>query len=488
MARALGIVRRDAEDAGVTAKADPSIDNLEGIVVDHVIEVYFTKNTVNEDGTTEPTPLPEDVKLNKVSVTIEGGAGTVTNGPAIVEDNGETSISWTIADPDQYEVEKITVNGVEQPTTDPLKIENITEDQNVVITLKKKPIPNNEVVTPPTLRETLHTVSAVIKGDGGSIVGGGQVTDGGSREVSWTKGDDTEVKYVFVNGELREDLKEANSVLLENIAADQTVVVVIGKPDVPPVNVDKDDDGKPDINIDKDDDGKPDVNIDKDGDGDPDINIDTDDDGDPDINIDTDDDGDPDINIDTDDDGEPDINIDKDGDGDPDINIDTDDDGEPDINIDTDDDGKPDINIDKDKDGKPDVNIDKDGDGKPDINIDKDGDGKPDINIDTDGDGEPDINIDHDGDGKPDINIDTNGDGKPDINIDINGDGIPDLNIDTDGDGKPDKNIDADGDGKIDNVGPATGEEGMRPMLMMLLGAVLAMAVLLFIKKRLIRN
>ncbi|MCI8633829.1 MAG: LPXTG cell wall anchor domain-containing protein, partial [Lachnospiraceae bacterium] len=49
------------------------------------------------------------------------------------------------------------------------------------------------------------------------------------------------------------------------------------------------------------------------------------------------------------------------------------------------------------------------------------------------------------------------------------------------------KNIDADGDGKIDNVGPATGDEGMRPMMAVLLGAVLAMAVLLLIKRRFAR-
>ncbi|WP_434310074.1 InlB B-repeat-containing protein [Hominifimenecus sp. rT4P-3] len=487
----------------------PSIQDLKEIVEEHVIKVYFTQN--NEDG--EKTPAPADEVLHQVNVTIQGGPGNIEVGPALVDDGGETEVKWTITD-SNYEVESVTVNGVQRDDVDTFTLENITEDQNVVIVLKQKPLKDNDVVTPPTFREVVHQVTAIIKGDGGSITGGGQVSDGADREVAWSIDEGTEVKYVFVNGVLRNDLIEDGKVVLSQISEDQTVVVTIGKPDVPPVNVDKDGDGEPDINIDTDDDGKPDVDIDTDGDGEPDINVDTDDDGEPDINIDTDDDGKPDVNVDTDDDGKPDINIDTDDDGKPDINIDTDDDGKPDVNIDTDDDGKPDINIDTDDDGKPDINIDTDDDGKPDVNIDTDddgkpdvnidtdddgkpdvnidtnGDGKPDINIDTNGDGKPDINIDTDKDGKPDINIDTNGDGKPDINIDIDGDGKPDLNIDTDGDGKPDVNIDADGDGKIDKIGgtgagPKTGDDtNLVPFIAVLVVAAAALAVVILKKRK----
>ena len=333
-------------------------------------------------------------------------------------------------------------------------------------------------------QEDTYSVTTSLVGSGvGTITSGNKALDAGADyPIQWETEKDHEVIEVWVNGELREDLKGMNQFNIEDIAQDYEIIVVVkrvlnidtdgdGKPDI---NIDTDDDGKPDINIDTDDDGKPDINIvDKDGDGKPDPIDPTDPDQEkkPNVNVDTDGDGKPDINIDTDGDGKPDIDIvDKDGDGKPDpidpadpdkekkpnVNVDVNGDGKPDVNIDTDGDGKPDINIvDKDKDGKPDsidpadpdqdktpdVNIDTDGDGKPDINIDTTGNGKPDINIDTDNDGKADINIDVNNDGKADINIDTDGDGKANINIDKDGDGIADVNIDVNGDGIPDLNI-----------------------------------------------
>ena len=298
-------------------------------------------------------------------------------------------------------------------------------------------------------RETdTYTVTTSLVGDGvGTITSGNQALEAGEDyPIQWETEKNHTIVEVWVNGELREDLKEMNSFNIENIDQDYEVIVVVKRV----INIDTDGDGKPDINIDTDDDGKPDVNVDTDDDGKPDINVDTDNDGKPDINVDTDNDGKPDINVDTDNDGKPDINVDTDNDGKPDVNVDTDNDGKPDVNVDTDDDGKPNINVDTDNDGKPDVNVDTDDDGKPDINVDTDNDGKPDINVDTDNDGKPDINVDTDNDGKPNINIDTDNDGKADINVDTDGDGKADINIDTDGDGKPNLNLDMDNDGVAD--------------------------------------
>ena len=298
-------------------------------------------------------------------------------------------------------------------------------------------------------RETdTYTVTTSLVGDGvGTITSGNQALEAGEDyPIQWETEKNHTIVEVWVNGELREDLKEMNSFNIENIDQDYEVIVVVKRV----INIDTDGDGKPDINIDTDDDGKPDVNVDTDDDGKPDINVDTDNDGKPDINVDTDNDGKPDINVDTDNDGKPDINVDTDNDGKPDINVDTDNDGKPNINVDTDNDGKPDINVDTDNDGKPDINVDIDNDGKPDINVDTDNDGKPDINVDTDNDGKPNINIDTDNDGKADINVDTDGDGKADINIDTDGDGKPNLNLDMDNDGVADTNIDTDGDGIAD--------------------------------------
>ncbi len=452
MARVVNEVMPIADDA-------PSNADIMDIQEDHIIEVYFTKS--NPDGTVEP--LPDLDTLHEVNVKIDGGIGKI-NGGSIVKDGESSKITWEFDD-SKYEIDKITVNGktFDIPEGNEFDLSDITEDKDVVVTLKEKKLENNDDTLPDTIGEKKHIVTAIISGASGIITGGGEVASGGNKTISWVCDDpDAEIAYIFVNGEMIDITSIENELLLENIKEDTSVVVVMSKPNTPPVNVDKDDDGKPDINIDTDGDGIPDVDVDTDKDGKPDINIDTDKDGKPDIDIDTDGDNKPDINIDTDKDGKPDINVDTDGDNKPDINVDTDKDGKPDINIDTDGDNKPDINvdtdgddlpdvnIDTDGDNKPDINVDTDGDNKPDINIDTDGDNKPDVNVDTDGDNKPDINVDTDGDNKPDVNIDTDGDNKPDINIDTNGDGKPNINIDTDRDGKPNINIDTDGDGKAD--------------------------------------
>ena len=375
-----------------------------------------------------------------------GGSGTV-EGQSMVEKDGSVTIKWS-GIPEGYEVEKITVNdNVTHATgSGSLQMNEITENKTVKIYLKKS-LPGDTQGTEGTFRQPSFNVTTAISGGNGTITGNHSVTEGSDTTVTWSAADPEteEVKYVFVNGQPNAAAKEAGSVTINNVTADQKVVVVLGKKDsAPPTNVDTDGDGKPDINIDKDGDGKPEVNVDTDGDGDPDLNEDKDGDGEPDVNIvDKDGDGKPDP-IDPEDlePPKPNVNVDTDGDGDPDLNVDKDGDGKPDINIvDKDGDGEPD-DIDPENPPKPDVNVDTDGDGKPDINVDKDGDGKPDVNIvDKDGDGKPDKDIDPENPPKPDVNVDTNGDGLPDINIDEDGDGKPDVNIDEDGDGKPDKNI-----------------------------------------------
>ncbi len=478
---------------------DRSDMDQEGIVKDHKIEVYFAKQATNEDGTPKETPDGKPVVnplppvLHSVTATIAGGEGAIS-GNAIVEDGGNATI--TITPKDGYKIEKVVDAAGNEVMHEDGKIElsNVSADHNYTVTLKREPVKNNNDPVPGDFNvdpTTVHAVTTSVQGGAGTISGAGSVADGSSRTVTWAPSNPEEkVAYVFVDGEPRPDLVDANSVTFNDITSNHHVAVVF---DTNPTNIDKDGDGDPDINKDTDGDGIPDTDVDTDGDGEPDVNKDTDGDGKPDVDIvDTDGDGKPDpvdpkdpdspktptTNVDTDGDGKPDVNKDTDGDGKPDVNIvDTDGDGKPDpvdpkdpdspktptTNVDTDGDGKPDVNIDNDDDGIPDTNIvDVDLDGKPDpvdpkadpapkpnVNIDTDGDGKPDLNVDTDGDGKPDLNIvDKDKDGVPDP-VDPKADPapKPDVNVDTDGDGKPDINIDTDGDGIPDKNIDTDDNG-----------------------------------------
>lgn len=349
---------------------DPSDMDQTGIVKDHKIEVYFAKQATNEDGTPKETsdgkpvvnPLPP--ALHSVTATIVGGEGTI-EGNAIVEDGGNATI--TIKPKDGYEIEKVVdAAGNEITPTDDNKIElsDVDADHSYTVMLKRTPVSGDNTPAPGDITPQItHEITASVQGGAGSISGEGPVANGGSRTVTWTPAEGETVKYVYVDGKPRPDLKDKDSVTFDNVDDKHHVTVVFAS--------------------------NP-TNIDTDGDGEPDVNVDTDGDDEPDVNVDTDDDGTPDINVDTDDDGEPDVNKDTDGDGKPDVNI-----------VDTDGDGKPDLNIvDKDKDGVPDpVDPKADPAPKPDVNVDTDGDGKPDINIDTDGDGIPDKNIDTDGNG-----------------------------------------------------------------------------------------
>ena len=450
----------EAVETVQTVVFDPSTMDQTGIVKDHKIEVYFAKQATNDDGTLQTTPEGKPVVnplppvLHSVTATIAGGEGAIS-GNAIVEDGGNATI--TITPKDGYKIEKVVDAAGNEVMHEDGKIElsNVSADHSYTVMLKREPVKNNNDPVPGDINvdpSTVHAVTTSVQGGAGTISGAGSVADGSSRTVTWAPSNPEEkVAYVFVDGEPRPDLVDANSVTFNDITRDHHVAVVF---DTNPTNIDKDGDGDPDINKDTDGDGIPDTDVDTDGDGIPDTDVDTDGDGKPDVNKDTDGDGKPDVNIvDTDGDGKPDPVDPKDPDSPktPTTNVDTDGDGKPDVNIDNDGDGIPDTNIvDVDLDGKPDPVDPKDPKApKPNVNIDTDGDGKPDLNVDTDGDGKPDLNIvDKDKDGIPDP-VDPKADPapKPDVNIDTDGDGKPDINIDTDGDGVPDKNIDTDGNG-----------------------------------------
>ena len=179
------------------------------------------------------------------------------------------------------------------------------QDHSYTVMLKRIPVSGDNTPAPGDITPQItHEITASVQGGAGSISGEGPVANGGSRTVTWTPAEGETVKYVYVDGKPRPDLKDKDSVTFDNVDDKHHVTVVFASN---PTNIDTDGDGEPD------------VNVDTDGDDEPDVNVDTDDDGTPDINVDTDDDGKPDVNKDTDGDGKPDVNIvDTDGDGKPD--------------------------------------------------------------------------------------------------------------------------------------------------------------------------
>lgn len=287
-----------------TAVTIDTTDTSSWIVYDHYRD-QSTYDAMKLDASLQPYRAADNTKTD--------GNGKISDYFA----NGGTTVNWKLTDPANYEIASVTNNGAPvdyAPTgeqdTYAFTISDITADQNVVITLRQKNSDKHEKVLEPTITRTTYNVTTAIKGKGGSISNGGSVVPGSSETVKWTLEEGAEVRYVFVNGQLRPDLVQAGQVTLSEISQDQSVVVYLAAPGASsPVNVDKDGDGTPDINIDKDNDGLPDVDVDTDDDGEPDVNIDTDGDGEPDVNIDTDGDLVPDANIDTNGDLIPDVNI-----------------------------------------------------------------------------------------------------------------------------------------------------------------------------------
>lgn len=219
------------------------IDDILNIDADHEIEVYFEK----DDGTLEPLPNPEETCT--VDVTLKGGVGEILSGPAVVEKGGKVKVEWDF-DANKYELAGITINGEEQelPEGNDFDLTDITNNKDVVITLKEKKLKDNDITIPGNIDEKTHNITAAISGATGTISGSGTVADGADREIVWTVDDDTlELAYIFVNGKAIDITGiTGNTLLLKGISEDKNIVVVMKVAGKPPVNVDKDGDGEPD--------------------------------------------------------------------------------------------------------------------------------------------------------------------------------------------------------------------------------------------------
>lgn len=219
------------------------IDDILNIDADHEIEVYFEK----DDGTLEPLPNPEETCT--VDVTLKGGVGEILSGPAVVEKGGKVKVEWDF-DANKYELAGITINGEEQelPEGNDFDLTDITNNKDVVITLKEKKLKDNDITIPGNIDEKTHNITAAISGATGTISGSGTVADGADREIVWTVDDDTlELAYIFVNGKAIDITGiTGNTLLLKGISEDKNIVVVMKAAGKPPVNVDKDGDGEPD--------------------------------------------------------------------------------------------------------------------------------------------------------------------------------------------------------------------------------------------------
>ena len=264
---------------------------ISSLTDDHTVEVYFTELDTD---TNEPTPVPDDVTLYTVTATVNGVTGAAVEGQGKVAPGENSTVTWTI--PAGYRVTKVTVNGLATVLEgNTITLSDINADQDIQVYVEKTTTPGDtDIPVKPDNHDNHYVVTTEIVGTGGTISGAGTYDEDVESTVVWSVTNDASddehnyvVKYVIVDGVVRTDLANADSVDF-NDGKDHKVVVVIDEENKIPTNIDKDGDGDPDINIDKDGDGDPDINIDKDGDGDPDINIDEDDDGEPDKNIDED--------------------------------------------------------------------------------------------------------------------------------------------------------------------------------------------------------
>ncbi|MCI8610240.1 MAG: hypothetical protein HFE73_11395, partial [Firmicutes bacterium] len=233
----LGQVSEDGFKMGVT-----------GAVEDYQVQVYFAKATQttiqdpeNPDGppitvdVVDPVPTPD--QLARVSVKGEGGPleiGDVNGDDSYMGyyDKGvDGSVTWKV--PTGYTVESVTVNG--QPVDaegDQWSFTAIEEDKMVVVTLKKEGATN--MPQKPTFKIRTYHIDTEIRGGGGTISGGSEVSEGDCAVVAWavTDRENYEVKYVLVDGTAMPELKTLSEVMLP-ADRDHKVVVVIDQKGTP---------------------------------------------------------------------------------------------------------------------------------------------------------------------------------------------------------------------------------------------------------------
>ena len=202
---------------------------ISSLTDDHTVEVYFTELDTT---TNEPTPVPDDVKLYTVTATVNGVTGAAVEGQGKVASGENSTVTWTI--PAGYRVTKVTVNGLETVLEgNTITLSDINADQDIQVYVEKTTTPGDtDIPVKPDNHDNHYVVTTEIVGTGGTISGAGTYDEDVESTVVWSVTNDASddehnyvVKYVIVDGVVRTDLANADSVDF-NDGKDHKVVAV----------------------------------------------------------------------------------------------------------------------------------------------------------------------------------------------------------------------------------------------------------------------
>ena len=175
---------------------------------DHRVHVVFSERTA-----------PADTRF-RIDTSIEGGEGTISDA-SIVDDGDSHTVTWTVGNGST--VAKVYVDGKEVPVPadNQWTFDDVTANHTVRVVLTSTEKPEVKPEAP----NGYHSV--IIEGSGAGTVGGSaHVPAKGSHTVTWASDDGSKPQYVIVDGVVRPDLLDKDSLTFSDIAANHTVYVV----------------------------------------------------------------------------------------------------------------------------------------------------------------------------------------------------------------------------------------------------------------------
>ncbi len=188
-----------------------------GVRADHKVHVVFS------------VADPDATKRFRVSTSIGGGSGTISE--AVTVDEGAShTVTWTVAE--GSEVAAVYVDGKEVPVPADgrLTFDDIDADHTVRVVLRAAP-PENLPDKPPA---GYHEIATGGSGKG-EVNPPAHVPEGGSHTVTWKGEDGKPPLMVWVDGEPRPDLVDKGGVTFDDIDGPHEVYVQFegGDPYVP---------------------------------------------------------------------------------------------------------------------------------------------------------------------------------------------------------------------------------------------------------------
>lgn len=190
------------------ARAAASSYSFSNVGADHRVHVVFSERTGSAND------------RYRIETSIEGGEGTISD-TSLVDGGSSHTVTWTVGEGST--VSKVYVDGVEVPvpSDNQYTFDDVDANHTVRVVLTSSTRPEVKPEAP----NGYHSI--IIDGSGKGTVGGSaHVPDGGSHTVTWVSDDGSKPQYIIVDGVLRPDLLDKDSITFDDVKEGHTVYVV----------------------------------------------------------------------------------------------------------------------------------------------------------------------------------------------------------------------------------------------------------------------